>query len=698
MKTILRELEREVERRKTRKADRFSKYQRDPVKFIELETFGTAWSKQREICQSVVDNRFTAVQSCHGSGKTAIAARIGAWWLSVWPPGEAFLVSSAPTGAQVRGLLWREINKVHRKAGLPGRCNQTEWIMPPNEIVGWGRAVRDTDPTAFQGIHARRVLVVLDEACGVTKTIHDAAETLVTNEDSRLLEIGNPDDPTTAFATNCKPGSGYNVIRISAFNTPNFTGEDVPDYLRHVLVSPIWVEERKRRWGENSPLYTAKVLGLFPDVSSDGLIPLSALHDATNREIPAGTTRPNELGVDVARFGDDKSTFYHRVGIGSRRVGEHRKRDLMELVGKTVKLANMLGVDAIKIDDTGMGGGVTDRLNELRFEGKLKAKIVPVNNGTKPQTADDAERFFNLRCQLHWMMRERFISGNIVLLPPVDLIADPEGDNPIEGGLDDLLAQAGSIKYRMTSDGKIRVETKAEMKKAPRNLPSPDDFDGLTLAFAPSDIGGDMVLPFSAAQVTEPYKRVPQFWQQVVAIHIERETFAAVWLAYAPQQDAVHIVDEYVAPLSEMPIHVEAIRARAKFDIPVVFALAGKDRTKRVGMDMAYRMQGLGLHMQTVDESDLEKGIPEIRARFEAARMSVYENLSAWLAEMQRFRKNGEGEILDGHIPLMHATALGVQYGIVVAVSEADANNLEEASEREARSFDTDATRSSTGY
>lgn len=686
----------ERKKRLTRTASRYEQYQSDPAAFIETELLGFVWSKQREICASVVKNRYTAVKACHGPGKTAIAARIGAWWLSCYPPGEALLVSSAPTGHQVRTLLWREINKVHRAGNLPGRCNQTEWIMPPNEIVGFGVAVRDTDPTRFQGLHAPRVLVILDEACGVTAAIHEAAETLVTNDDSRLLEIGNPDDPSTAFAANCKPGSHYHVITISAFDTPAYTGEYVPEWMKKVLVSKTWVEERKRKWGENSPLYISKVTGEFPDVSSDGLIPLSALQEAINREIPAGTTLPNELGVDCARFGDDKTTFYHRVGIGVQRVGEHRKRSTMEIVGKVVMLAGMLGVDAIKVDDVGLGGGVTDRLNELRFEGKLRAKVVPIIASNKPTTADENERFNNMRSQLHWGIRERFIAGQVSLLPAFDLINDPQRKRPVAGGLDELLAQAGAIKYKVSSTGKIEVETKALMKKAPRSLPSPDDLDGLVLAFAPSDLGGDMVLPISSSQVVEPAKRVPQFWQQVVSIHIERETFVALWGAYAPQGDVVHLVDEYVAPLGQIAVHIEAIRSRCSFEIPCVFALKGEGRTKQAGLDMAYRMQALSLPLLTVDEDSLTNAVPDLRARLEAKRLMVYHTMSAWIAELQRFRKNAEGEILDGHIPLMHATSLLVQHGIHVAVSEAQSASDDEDADRSARSFGQST--SATGY
>ena len=688
-----------IEARAQRQRSRFEGYRTDPVGFIEKELLGFVWSKQREICESVVKNRYTAVPACHGPGKTGIAARISAWWLSAFPPGEALLVSTAPTGHQVRALLWREINKVHRAGRLPGRTNQTEWIMPPNEIVGFGVAVRDTDPTRFQGVHAPRVLVVIDEGCGVTRAILEAAETLITNDDSRLLIIGNPDDPSTGFADNCKPGSHYNVISISAFDTPAYTGEKIPEYLRKVLVSKTWVEERKRKWGENSPMYVSKVLGRFPDVSSDGLIPLGKLQEAVNRELPAGVaTWPNELGIDCARFGNDKTTFYHRLGIRARRVTEHRRRDLMEIVGKAVVLANMLGVEAIKVDDVGLGGGVTDRLNELRFLGKIKCKIVPVVVSRTPVTNDDAERFHNLRCQLAWSMRERFINDQICLLPAVDLIGDPnpEDPTPIEDGLNDLLAQAGAIKYKLMSTGHIHVETKEEMKKPPRSLPSPDDFDGLVLAFAPSDIGGEMVLPFQSVEVREPATRVPQFWPQVVCIHIERQTFAAAWGAYHESSDTIHVTDEYVAPLGEIPVHVEAIVRRCAFQMPAVMALKTDDRTKKIGIDIANRMQRLGLPMLAVDEAPLENGLAEMRARMANQRLKVYDTCTGWFAELSRFRKNAEGELLDGHIPLMHATALLVQSGMQAGASEAQMQSDEDASERDARSFGE--SRSETGY
>ena len=102
------------------------------------------------------------------------------------------------------------------------------------------------------------MLVIIDEAGGVPKSIFDAVDALATNIDARVVAVGNPDDPASHFATICKPGSGWHVETISAFDTPAYTGEKVPEELLPLLVSPEWVEERKLRWAINSPIYQSK--------------------------------------------------------------------------------------------------------------------------------------------------------------------------------------------------------------------------------------------------------------------------------------------------------------------------------------------------------------------------------------------------------------------------------------------------------
>src|SRR4051794_5068256 len=111
---------------------------RDPVGWVRDRLGEFMWSKQREVCQSVVDHRYTAVKSCHDSGKSFTASRLAAWWLDVYP-GKAFVVTTAPTTAQVEAILWREIGKAHRKAGLPRRITlDVKWYIG-QELVAYGR-------------------------------------------------------------------------------------------------------------------------------------------------------------------------------------------------------------------------------------------------------------------------------------------------------------------------------------------------------------------------------------------------------------------------------------------------------------------------------------------------------------------------------------------------------------------------------
>ena len=144
------------------------------------------WSKQVEIAESVRDHRQTAVKSCHGVGKSFLAAQLVAWWLDIHPPGEARVVTTAPTGDQVKAILWSEINGAFAKAearGTPflGRINETDWKLG-KRLIAFGRKPSDYNPHAFQGIHAKYVLVILDEACGINQQFWTAAKAIATGE------------------------------------------------------------------------------------------------------------------------------------------------------------------------------------------------------------------------------------------------------------------------------------------------------------------------------------------------------------------------------------------------------------------------------------------------------------------------------------------------------------------------------------
>jgi hypothetical protein len=438
-------------------------YVTDPVGWVTDRLGEHLWSKQREIAESVVEHRRTAVKSCHDSGKSFIASRIADWWIDVHEPGEAFVVSTAPTYKQVHAILWEEIRKAAKKAErngnkLPGRVLQSdEWKLDDGTLVGFGRKPADTDEHGFQGIHRRYVLVIIDEACGVPDQLWTAVEAITTNADCRILAIGNPDDPNTEFGRVCKPGSGWNVHSISAFDTPNFTDEQVPDGLRPLLLSPEWVEDKKRRWGEESPRYQAKVLGDFPDIGEDTLIAPSLIEAAQNRTLTEDAN-DQRLGVDVARFGTDRTIIIKAQGPVARTIGSYSKQATTETTGHVVAAANdMLGEFEIRVDGVGVGGGVVDQLIEQGWV------VMDMQAGASPM---DTKHFANARAEWFWGLRQRFEQGDIDI--------DPDDD--------ELAAHLGALRYKYTSRGQVQIESKDEIRK--RGLPSPDRADALMLAYA----------------------------------------------------------------------------------------------------------------------------------------------------------------------------------------------------------------------
>ncbi|HEY7415442.1 MAG TPA: hypothetical protein VH593_09635, partial [Ktedonobacteraceae bacterium] len=164
----------------------------DPVGWASLTLPHISfWSKQVEIMEAVDTYARVAVRACHDSSKSFTAAVVAARWLDQHPVGSARVITTAPTGMQVKGILWVEINQLHERAQLPGRVNQTEWWIG-SYLAGVGRKPADYRPEAFSGLHARYPLIIVDEASGVPRAIMDAIETLATNVNAKILMIGNP--------------------------------------------------------------------------------------------------------------------------------------------------------------------------------------------------------------------------------------------------------------------------------------------------------------------------------------------------------------------------------------------------------------------------------------------------------------------------------------------------------------------------
>lgn len=442
-----------------------SPYLWDPIRWARDKMRLYLWSKQLEILEAIKVHRMVAVKACHGPGKSFTASVAGSWWLDpeTHPLGSAFLVTTAPSWDQVNAILWREVRRRHREGKLPGRITlDCRWHLgdpgsaradESEELIGMGRKPQDYDETTFQGIHARYFMAILDEAGGIPEQLWTSVLALVTNDNARVLAIGNPDDPNSHFAQICKPGSGWHVITISVYDTPNFTGEYVPPEVAESLVGHMWVEDRRRDWGEGSPRWISKIMGEFPDVSDEFLISPALVERCHRRHLPGFEL--GRYGMDVARYGEDKSVVYRNRGGVVRHVKSWAKKDTMQSAGemKVIMTRDPHRVPA-NIDIIGLGAGVFDRLREQRLN-------VAPHQGS--QRAVNPAKFRNRRSEVWWSFRE-LMEEDLIDLDPKD---------------ETLAGQLQSIKWSTDSAGRIYVETKEDMRE--RGIPSPNNADAAVL-------------------------------------------------------------------------------------------------------------------------------------------------------------------------------------------------------------------------
>ena len=226
--------------------------------------------------------------------------------------------------------------------------------------------------------------------------------------------------------------------------------------------------------GETSSAYQVRVLGQFPDAADDTLIPLKLIEEAVDRKFQYGHDDQPVMGLDVARFGNDQTVAIVRRGPEVIELAAHRKTDLMHTVGRAIDIARSNGVETIYADDVGMGGGVVDRIAELRRDGEItNLEAVGINGAHKPK---DPERYPNLRTEMFVGLKKRFIEGDIGI--PDDA---------------ELISQLASLTYRYASNNKLQIETKQQIRDAGRQ--SPDKADALALAFTAAPPKPFMYIP-----------------------------------------------------------------------------------------------------------------------------------------------------------------------------------------------------------
>ena len=436
-------------------AKKIAKLKDAPVEFVKKILGATPDEWQAETLTALATNSRVAIRSGHGVGKTTLESWAVLWFLFTRPFCK--VPCTAPTIQQLYKILWSELDKWIKRS--PMLVEMFEWTKTELRFrdapARWLALARTAaKPENLAGFHDDHLLFVLDEASGIDDSIFEAVEGALTGSDNKLLMCGNPTRNSGFFKR------AFFEDRELYFTKKVSSGESArvsSDYCRRLIKS----------YGEDSDVVRVRVLGEFPKTEADGLIPLELVEAAAARE--ADLRGELVIGVDVARFGNDETVLQPRLGNAALPFESYRKADTMATVGRVLNLVERLMKEkncaraGVNVDDTGVGGGVTDRLREVLREKNLRVTVTACNNGAKPRDA----HYSNWGSESYFNLRERFVAGEISI--PRD---------------DELIAQLTARKYTVASNGKLTLERKDEFKK--RIGRSPDRADALALAFVPT--------------------------------------------------------------------------------------------------------------------------------------------------------------------------------------------------------------------
>lgn len=450
----------------------------DPVGFAATFLGDDLWPAQERMLGALAKPRArVAVKACHASSKTRSAACAVLWA----PYAGGIAVTTAPTGEQVKRLVWAEIHTLYPQARFPlgGELLQTEFRIAP-DLYAVGRAT-DTGVN-FQGFHAREggfLLVVIDEGPGMMPGVLDAIEGARAGGDVRVLLLGNPDVTSGPFYDVFHDQrAGWDCLTIDAFDTPNLAGLTLSDLLalpeheldrneRPYLITRRFVREKYDEVGEDSSFWQSRIRGQFPAQSEDSLLSLAWLEAAVTREYQPRDTDEWEAAIDVAGPGDAETVAGVRCGplllAMHGWAGADPRGDVLAWLEPWRER-----LKRVKVDSAGLGYYFARHLEEQGYRGR----VVDVNVG---EAANDRERYVNLKAELYWGLQLRF-------KPDARGHADVAANGDPQALPAKAIAQLSSIRYKHDARGRVVVESKEDARK--RGVKSPDWAECVMLLFA----------------------------------------------------------------------------------------------------------------------------------------------------------------------------------------------------------------------
>lgn len=442
-------------------------YRKNPVLFAKQVLLFEPDSWQKEVLMDLAQSQKIAIKSGQGVGKTSMEAVALLWFLTCFPYPR--IVATAPTKQQLHDVLWSEVAKWQERSSL--LKNILKWTKTYIYMVGhekrWFATARTaTKPENMQGFHEDNMLFIIDEASGVADSIMEAILGTLSGKNNKLLMCGNPTRISGTFYDAFHSyGWMYQQHTVSSEDSKRTNKENIKALIE--------------RFGYDSNVVRVRVRGLFPKQEDDIFIALELIQNSIELEIEEKNNIPYRIdfGVDVARFGDDDTVIATKLDQEIPNLLIRHGQNTMRTVGDIVHFyRNFIeqypkyeDYIYIKIDDTGVGGGVTDRLNELKAdleEHLERMVIVPVNFAKKAPKTKTA-RFYDDIVTWMWANVQDLMQKRELKLPEDSV----------------LVGEFSTRKYYFQSNGKIRLESKEELKK--RGLRSPDRADAVALACMP---------------------------------------------------------------------------------------------------------------------------------------------------------------------------------------------------------------------
>jgi len=427
-------------------------YYDDPVRFVREMLGADPYEYQREFLEALAQGeRKMSVKSGHGTGKSTTASWAMLWFLLLRYPVK--VVVTAPTSSQLFDAMFAElkrwINELPKELQelLNVKSDRVELLRAPAEAFISCRTARAETPEALAGVHSDNVLLIVDEASGVPEQVFEAAAGSMSGHNATTLMLSNPTRSSGTFF------ESHNRMANSWW-TRTWSCEDSP------LVSDEFVDEMRLRYGEESNAFRVRVLGQFPLSDDNTIIPFHLVEAAQHRDIVVADETDVVWGLDVARFGSDATALCKRQGPVVTELRSWRGLDLMQTSGRVVAEYEALPPSKrpteILVDSIGVGSGVVDRLRELDL---------PVRGINVAESPSMGDTYMNLRSEL-WFKCKAWLEDRSCKLPKDD----------------QLQAELTAIRYSFTSSGKMKAESKDEMRR--RGVGSPDLADALCLTMA----------------------------------------------------------------------------------------------------------------------------------------------------------------------------------------------------------------------